>query len=84
MQSAKWDLALNYYLESLEEFEDNEDKYNMAKTHNNIAEIYQAKGEWNKAIGSFSKAKLSPNKSFTVLAEASSHLAYGGKNLAKG
>ena len=56
VQSAKWDLALNYYLESLEEFEDNEDKYNMAKTHNNIAEIYQAKGEWNKAIGNFSKA----------------------------
>jgi len=56
VRSQKWDIAIQYYSDILEEFEDNEDKYNMAKTHNNMGEIFQVKGEWNKAIGNFSKA----------------------------
>lgn len=56
VKSEKWDLALEYYNNSLAAFESSEDKHNVAKTYNDIGNIYQAKGEWNKAIGNYSKA----------------------------
>ncbi len=56
VKSGKWDLALEYYNNSLTAFEAIEDNNNVAKTYNNVGDIYQAKGEWNKAIGNYSKA----------------------------